>query len=377
MTHRLIPPQDATVVEGSQFEHSFVVKDPEGVRGMSLDDRFYKLGRSPKNDICVRSQLVSREHATLTGVLIEPPLFQIFRLSDGCLEKGKSTNGIKINGERRDHWVLMHGDEIILSSDSTAYYRIEPEPPYVNGKIDVFLDSLKKLAKSYLKSMNCLDVAEATLQQILVLTQQFYGELHPNVADCLIDLAVFYYSKNNFVKVEELFLQAIAIRKEALGEEHPDVTAAILNLAVIYYAKTLYAKAELLFLEVLEIKRKILGSEIEIAANLVDLATIYYFQKRYQEVKNVYEQVLKIYKRSPAAKKANILSVKKNLESIKKKLRPKWLSPSVLIPTSLILLAGVIAYTFFATKKDIACAKVLPNGSTKSMSGDECRKISK
>jgi len=374
MTHRSITPQDATVVEGSQFEHSFVVKDPEGLRGISLDDRFYKLGRSPKNDIFIRSQLVSREHATLTGVLIEPPLFQIFRLSDGGLEKGKSTNGIKINGECRAHWVLMHGDEIMLSSDSTAYYRIEPEPPYVNGKIDVFLDSLKKLAKSYLKSINCLDIAEATLQQILVLTQQFYGELHPNVANCLIDLALLHYSKNNFIEVEALFLQAIAIRKEALGEEHPDVTSAMLNLATIYHAKTLYTKAESLFLEVLEIKQKISGSELEIAANLVNLAAIYYSQKRYQEVKNVYEQALKIYKRSPAANQSNILSVQKNLESIKKKLRPKWLSPNVLIPTSLILLAGVIAYIFFATKEDSAC---LPDSSAKSISGDECRKMSK
>ena len=145
MPNKSIIPQDATIVEGSQFEHSFVVKDPEGIQGVLLDARFYSLGRSPKNDIVVRSQLVSRQHATLTGILIDPPLFQIFRLSDGNPEKGRSTNGIQINGERRDHWVLMHGDEIVFSSDCMAYYRINPEPAYVDGNIDVFVDSLKKL----------------------------------------------------------------------------------------------------------------------------------------------------------------------------------------------------------------------------------------
>jgi tetratricopeptide (TPR) repeat protein len=378
MPNRSIIPQDATIVEGSQFEHSFVVKDPEGIQGVLLDARFYNIGRSPKNDIVVRSQLVSRQHATLTGILIDPPLFQLFRLSDGNPEKGRSTNGIQINGERRDHWVLMHGDEIVFSSDSMAYYRIDPEPPYVNGNIDIFIDSLKKLAKLYLKSGNYTDAAEGTLQQILVVTQKFYGEMHPSVANCLTDLAVFNYSKNDFVKAEPLFLQVIDIRKQSLGEEHPDVVSAMLDLAAIYNAQALYAKAESLFLQALEIKKKVLGAEHpEIAASLIDLAAMYYAQKRYPEVKNIYEQAIKIYKRSLDDKHPNVVSVQKKLASIKKKLRPKWLSLNVLIPASLILLSGVIAYTFFAPKTDITCVKILPDGSTKSISGDVCRQISK
>lgn len=378
MPNKSIIPQDATIVEGSQFEHSFVVKDPEGIQGVLLDARFYSLGRSPKNDIVVRSQLVSRQHATLTGILIDPPLFQIFRLSDGNPEKGRSTNGIQINGERRDHWVLMHGDEIVFSSDCMAYYRINPEPAYVDGNIDVFVDSLKKLAKLYLKSGNYTDAAEGTLHQILVVTQKFYGEIHPSVANCLTDLAMFHYSKNDFVKAEPLFLQVIAVRKQSLGEEHPDVVSAMLDLAAIYNSQALYIKAESLFLQALEIKKKVLGSEHpEIAASLVDLTAIYYSQKRYQEVKNLYEQAIKIYKRSHEDKHPHILAVQKKLASIKKKLRPQWLSLNVLIAASLVLLSGVIAYTFFALKTDIACVKVLPDGSTKSISGDECRQISK
>lgn len=365
--------QDSTVVEGSQFEHSLVVKDPEGIQGILLNDRFYKVGRSPKNDIVLRSQLVSREHATLTGVLTDPPLFQMFRINDGDPEVGKSTNGLHINGERRDNWVLMHGDEIVFSSDSTAYYRIEPEPPYVNGKIDIFLDSLKKLAKTYIKARNYTNAAKGALQQILVLTEQFYGKDHPDVANCLIDLAIFYYSQNDFAKAESLFLQAISLRQKVLGEEHLDVVSVMFDLAAIYNAQTLYPKAESIFVQALEIKQKILGdAHPEIAANMIDLAAIYYPQKRYQEVKILYEKAIKIYKRSLGNDHPNIISVQKRLTSIKKKLRPNWLSLDVLIPASLILLSGVIAYTFFATKRDLTCVKILPNGSAKSISGDEC-----
>ncbi|WP_271252285.1 tetratricopeptide repeat protein [Pseudanabaena sp. Chao 1811] len=371
--------QDSTVVEGSQFEHSLVVKDPEGMQGILLDDRFYKIGRSPKNDIVLRSQLVSREHATLTGILTDPPLFQMFRLSDGDLETGKSTNGLHINGERRDNWVLMHGDEIVFSSDTSAYYRIEPEPPYVNGKIDIFLDCLKKLAKTYIKARNYTNAAEGTLQQILVLTEQFYGKDHPNVANCLIDLAIFYYSQNNFTKAEPLFLQAISLRRKVLGEEHLDVASVMFDLAAIYNAQNLHTKAESIFLQALEIKQKLLGDHHpEIAAHMLDLAAIYYAQKRYQEVKNLYEKALKIHKRSLANDHPNIINIQKKLANIKKKLRPAWLSWQVLVSTALILITGGgIAYTFIAPKADITCVKVLPDGKTKSISAEECRQISK
>ena len=370
--------QDSTVVEGNQFDHVLVIKDPEGVKGIRLDDRFYKLGRSPQNDIVVRSQLVSRDHATLTGILVDPPLYQIFRLSDGTPAKGKSTNGMQINGERRDNWVLMDGDEIVFSSDSIACYRIEPEPPYANGKIDIFLDSLKKLAKNYLKSRNYTDAAEGTLQQILVLTQQFYGKMHPDVGDCLIDLAALHYSKNDFVNAESFFLQAIAIRKATLGDEHPEVAKVMLDLAAIYNAQSLHEKAESIFLPALAIKQKVLGdNHPEIAASLVNLASIYYSQKRYPEAKNLCERSLKIYKHCFGDNHDNTLAVSKKLANIRQQLRPKWLSWNVLLPISLLLLSGIMIYVTLNSKTDLICVKVLPDGTTKSISGSECRTLSK
>jgi pSer/pThr/pTyr-binding forkhead associated (FHA) protein len=377
MNPRSINPQDATVVEGSQFEHYLILKDPEGQQRVLLDSKSYILGRSQDNEIVLRSQSVSREHATLTGISVPDPLLKLFRLSNGTPEKGKSTNGLVINGEMRDSWILMHGDEIVFSSNTLAIYRVEPEPAYTHGKAAIFLKYLQELAQKDRKSGKYTD-AENYLNQILVINQHLYGDSHPHVANCLIDLAAISYSQNQFDKTEKLFLQAIAIRKQTLGEEHPDVVSATLNLAAIYNSQALYTKAESLFLQALEIKKKVLGSEHpEIAASLSDLAAMYYAQNRYQEVKNLYEQTIKIYKRSLDDKHPNILSVQKKLANLKKKLRPNWRSFNVLIPASLVLLSGVIAYAFFVLKTDIACVKVLPDGSTKSISGDECRQISK
>ncbi|MBD2177226.1 tetratricopeptide repeat protein [Pseudanabaena sp. FACHB-1998] len=369
--------QDATVVEGSYFEHFLILQDPEGQQKISLEHKNHILGRSLESDIVLRSQSVSRDHATLTSLHISAPLLQIFRLSDGTSEKGKSTNGILINGEIRNSWVLMHGDEIVFSSNTKATYIVDPEPPYANGKIGFFLESLHGLAQSANKSGQYAE-AEQYLDQILVLNQHLYGDSHPNVAKCLIDLAANYYSQNQLDKAEGLFLQAISIRQIALGEKHPDVAMAMLDLAAIYSTQAIYDKAESMFLEALEIKQTILGLEHpEIAASLVDLASIYYSQKRFLEVKQLYERALKIYRRSLGENHPNSLAVQKKLVSLKKKLRPKWLSWNIIIPSSLLLLSGVIAYTFFAPKTDIACIKVLPNGKAQSVSGDECRQITK
>jgi tetratricopeptide (TPR) repeat protein len=271
----------------------------------------------------------------------------------------------------------MHGDEIVFSSDSSAFYRIEPEPPYVNGNIDIFLESLKNLAKTYLRSRNYTDAAEGTLQQILILTQQYYGRVHLGFVNCLIDLATFYYSQNKFGKAEPLFLEAIALKQQLLGDEHLDVANIMLDLAAIYNAEALYEKAEAIFLKALAIKQKILGEgHLEIATNLVNLATIYYAQKRYQEVKSLYEQALKIYQRSLNSGHPNVISVQRKLASIKTKLRPQWLSWQFLIPIILIFLAGGITYIFFTHKNEITCVKLLPNGKTQAVSSEECRPTS-
>lgn len=369
--------QDATIVEGSYFEHFLLLQDPEGQQKIPLAQKTYILGRSLDSDIVLRSQSVSREHGTLTSIKLPAPLLQVFRLSDGTSDKGKSTNGILINGEIRDSWVLMHGDEIVFSSNTKATYIIDPEPPYTNGKIGSFLECLYELGQNASKLGQYTEAAQY-LEQILVLNQNLYGDSHPHVAKCLIDLAANYYSQNQLDKAEALFLKAISIRQSTLGKNHPDVAMAMLDLAAIYSTQAMYDQAETMFLKALEIKQTILGADhAEIAANLVDLASIYYSQKRFLEVKQLYEKALKIYQRSLGENHQTSLAVQKKLVNLKKKLRPKWLSWNIIIPSSLILLSGVIAYTFFAPKTDIACIKILPDGRAKSISGDECRQITK
>ncbi len=105
------------------FNHVLTVEDPQGVRNFLLHSVTYSLGRGMGNLIILRSNLVSRQHATLL-VIAAKKSSCFFRIIDGDLDGKRSTNGILINGKRRFSHVLSHGDEIIFSKDTRATYQV-------------------------------------------------------------------------------------------------------------------------------------------------------------------------------------------------------------------------------------------------------------
>jgi tetratricopeptide (TPR) repeat protein len=372
MTNQPINFEGATTFEAPEFEHFLILQDPEGEQRVSLEVKSYTIGRSQDNTILLRSQLVSRKHATLLGIAVSPPLLQVFRVSEGTKENKKSTNGILINGTIRSFWVLMDGDEITFSSNTKAIYQVKPKPKY-SDDIQLFVDCLVDLAKGSSKSGKYIESQEY-LEQILILSRQIYGESHPKIAKYLVELAIVYYSQNLFNKAESLFLEVIELRTKILGAEHPDVAAAMFDLAAIYSSQFLSEKAEIVFLQGLAIQQKALGADhVEVATSLMNLATLYYGKKRYVEVKELYERSLKIYRRSLMHGHPNILSAQKKLNKIKKKLRPKWLAWQVLAPAGLVLVIGIAISIYLLLKSPTKCTKVLPDGTVEQISGGECR----
>ena len=372
MTNQPINFEGATTFEAPEFEHFLILQDPEGEQRISLEVKNYTIGRSQDNTILLRSQLVSRKHATLLGIAVFPPLLQVFRVSEGTKDNKKSTNGILINGISKNSWVLMDGDEITFSSNTKAIYQIKPEPKYTHN-IELFLDCLVDLAKGSSKLGKYIE-AQEYLEQILILSRQIYGESDPKIAKFLVDLAIVYYSQNLFNQAENLFLEVIELRTQILGAEHPDVAAAMFDLAAIYSSQYLPEKAEKTFLQGLEIQQKALGAEhLEVAASLMNLATLYYGKKRYLEVKELYERSLKIYRRSLMNGHPNIVSTQKKLNKIKKKLRPKWLAWQVLVPAGFVLAIGIATSIYLLISQPPKCTKMLPDGTVQQVSGDECR----
>jgi pSer/pThr/pTyr-binding forkhead associated (FHA) protein len=105
-----------------QQEHLLFVEDNKGRREVILRHPSYSIGRSPDCDIRLRSQFVSRYHATLHRRLREDGS-SYYQIVDGD-ETGKpSVNGLMIDGRKVRTQDLRHGDEIIFGPQVFAIYQ--------------------------------------------------------------------------------------------------------------------------------------------------------------------------------------------------------------------------------------------------------------
>lgn len=103
-------------------EHFLIVEDDKGRRVVPLTESSYTLGRSPECDIRLRSQFVSRHHATLFRFVKENGE-SYYRIVDGDAQGKASSNGLRINGQKLSAYDLKHGDEVVFGPQVLAIYQ--------------------------------------------------------------------------------------------------------------------------------------------------------------------------------------------------------------------------------------------------------------
>lgn len=100
-----------------------IVEDERSRRAIILDGSFYLIGRSLDCDIVLHSLIVSRYHAHLLAVedpKSDTPVYWI--IDGGSSESERSTNGLTINGTRKESHELKHGDTIIFGGGARAEF---------------------------------------------------------------------------------------------------------------------------------------------------------------------------------------------------------------------------------------------------------------
>ncbi len=106
----------------SSVGSSLVIEDEEGYHLVELSDQVYTLGRDPQNDICLRSQFVSRFHAVLRQEITVDGRIT-FKIQDGSIDGKRSTNGVVVNGQPIHQLTLTHQDLIIFGPRVQAIFR--------------------------------------------------------------------------------------------------------------------------------------------------------------------------------------------------------------------------------------------------------------
>ncbi|MGF1490585.1 MAG: FHA domain-containing protein [Prochloraceae cyanobacterium] len=102
-----------------KYGYIITIEDNKGQRTIELTQDAYSLGRSPKSEIIIYAERVSRYHATIIRKKSKKGNSYNFFIVDGDLKGNKSTNGIVVNGTYKASHQLKHGDVVHLGYHST------------------------------------------------------------------------------------------------------------------------------------------------------------------------------------------------------------------------------------------------------------------
>lgn len=132
--------------------HFLIVEDDQGKKVVLLQNQAYSLGRAPDCDIRVRSQFVSRRHATLLKQKLQDDK-AYYQIADGDPKGNPSANGLLVNGQKVASHTLKHGDKIVFGPQVLITYQyrqyinfptLSPDDPFDITLIDpaMMLDEL-------------------------------------------------------------------------------------------------------------------------------------------------------------------------------------------------------------------------------------------
>ncbi len=157
-----------------------------------------------------------------------------------------------------------------------------------------FASSLNNLAELYRLQGN-YQQAEPLYQRSLTIREKVLGNVHPDVATSLNNLAILYRLQGKYQQAEPLYQRSLAIYEKVLGKEHLSVASSLNNLAALYQAQGNYQQAEPLYQRSLTIYEKVLGKEhLSVASSLNNLAALYQAQGKYQQAEPLYQHSLAI-----------------------------------------------------------------------------------
>lgn len=119
-------------VAQAKEEHYLIVKDNRGRKEFLLSEKSYTLGRSTNCDIIIKSQFVSRHHATLIRHRREDNSFY-YEIIDGNGTDKISANGLLFNHRKVSHYNLRSGDEIILGPQVSVVYQYRQRSEFMSA----------------------------------------------------------------------------------------------------------------------------------------------------------------------------------------------------------------------------------------------------
>ena len=137
--------------------------------------------------------------------------------------------------------------------------------------------------------------AEQLMREALDVAEAAFGKRHPDVTDCLNNLAVLLQDTNRHEEAELMLLEALAIDEAAFGKYHPAVAKRLNNLAVLLQDTNRHEEAEPMLRKALAIAVAAVGKHHPtVATCLNNLAMLLRDTNRHEEAEPMLRRALAI-----------------------------------------------------------------------------------
>ena len=158
--------------------------------------------------------------------------------------------------------------------------------------------TLKDLARA-LADDGDLNQAIPIMQSAVAMQRRLRGsEPHPDLAEAINDLALLLQRRGDFAEAADDYVEALALKRRLYGERHPEIASGLENLASALQDKGDLAGAETNYRLALAMNRELLGNDHpDVARTLHNLASLQYDRGETEEALATEGESLAIYRK--------------------------------------------------------------------------------
>jgi len=158
--------------------------------------------------------------------------------------------------------------------------------------------TLKDLARA-LADDGDLNQAIPIMQSAVAMQRRLRGtEPHPDLAEAINDLALLLQRRGDFAEAAADYDEALALKRRLYGERHPEIASGLENLASALQDKGDLAGAETNYRLALAMNRELLGNDHpDVARTLHNLASLQYDRGETEEALTTEGESLAIYRK--------------------------------------------------------------------------------
>ena len=156
-------------------------------------------------------------------------------------------------------------------------------------------DGLMNLGAIAMENQNFAE-SERYNREALVITRAWYGNAHPETASNLTLLGRALVSEKKFDEATTVLREALQIQEGVYGKVHPRVASALNELGRVAQQKGDLDEAERDFVRLVDIYRKVYNDKhYTIGIALSNLAGVYRDRKRYADAEKLFNDALRRY----------------------------------------------------------------------------------